>query len=289
MEQQPSHFDLVRYALSELPEEQAQAIPAFLQQNDAARARLEELRENAAVYEANGSSHLDALMARIGAQSPAPKARPKKKARFQLWGVLVPLAVAAAIAALVFSLPQSGDRPPSGVTQPSAVPYKGVVALRIVAKRGERQFVVRDGMALQQGDALRFVISTDRLGYVTVLSFDGRGQLSAFYPEGNPADDPAPLALDSAGQHVLPGSVILDDALGEETFVVVFSETPFDRALVHRQLHARLKDGERKVQSIRLDFEPNAREATRKAKVLTISVRKVPTLVGPKAGDDVQP
>jgi hypothetical protein len=131
---------------------------------------------------------------------------------------------------LVGALVRGG--PPPAPEQPAYTGLKGTMKFQVVAKRGDHQFRVDPGAELRENDALRFVVVTDRGGWVSVFSVDSRGAVSPFYPDTEPAGDPSPLRLDRAGRHELPGSIVLDDALGPEHFVVVFSPGEFDRGEV---------------------------------------------------------
>ena len=106
----------------------------------------------------------------------------------------------------------------------------------MVAKRGEHQFKVEPGTVLYPNDSIRFVISTESPGYLSVMSVDSRNQISPFYPETEPSTDPKPLAIEKSGRHELPGSIILDDALGTEFLIVVFSTNIFNRNDLFRDL-----------------------------------------------------
>ena len=46
------------------------------------------------------------------------------------------------------------------------------------------------------------------------------------------------MSIPASGRHELPGSVILDDAVGREQFILVFSKEPFDRAEVLKYMTA---------------------------------------------------
>ncbi|MCA9672675.1 MAG: DUF4384 domain-containing protein, partial [Myxococcales bacterium] len=125
------------------------------------------------------------------------------------------------------------------------------LALRVVVRRDGKRFELPLGRGvaagsgargaelprLRAGDALRFVVTVGRRGYLAVFSVDGRRQVTSFYPQTS--DDPAlskkPLRLARAGKHVLPGSVVLDDAPGREHVVVVFGLRAFDRAALARR------------------------------------------------------
>jgi hypothetical protein len=173
---------------------------------------------NVSEYDADSERHFARIRGRLPAARPKPRGAP-------LWRRLWPVAAGAAIAAgLVVAIVRPGK---------DAVQYRGEIAMRVVAKRGERQFVVHDGRELFEGDALRFVVTVGAPGYLTLFSVDGRGVVTPFYPGSDPEKDPAPLMLERAGPHELPGAVELDDAVGDEVVIAVLSAEPFSRADVH--------------------------------------------------------
>jgi hypothetical protein len=84
-------------------------------------------------------------------------------------------------------------------------------------------FYVRHGDAVRRGgrgeivvpgDALEFTATSDRDGYLAIVSIDRAGAASMYYPAGETA---APLA--PGRDRTLPSSVILDDSLGAERIV----------------------------------------------------------------------
>jgi hypothetical protein len=161
--------------------------------------------------------------------------------------------VAAAAAVLVVvNLPA----PPSVVEQRPEISFKGKLAVQVVAKRGDRQFMVKGGESLAENDALRFRITTAFPGYMSVLSVDGRGTVSAFYPDSAPSITPDPLRIARPGRQELPGSIVLDDAPGPEHLIVVFSKERFNRREVHRRIKQKLgRGGKVRAADIGIDGE----------------------------------
>jgi len=210
----------------DLPAGERDALSRHLEQCEPCSRKLAEMQANAEGYAANGEEHLARLRSQLSRQDESAPARP-------IWLRLAPAggALAAAAAVLLFLLPaiEGPDSRPS----PADIRFKGTMAFEIVARRGDRQFRVQQGTELLAGDALRFVVTVSKPGYLTVFSVDASGNVSPFYPDGDPAEDSAPLSLDRAGRHELEGSVILDDSRGDECLAVVFSPEPFDRSRVH--------------------------------------------------------
>lgn len=76
------------------------------------------------------------------------------------------------------------------------------------------------GEALRAGDRVQFRVTTSSPGHLAILSIDGRGEVSVFYPSG------ATTASLSAGKdQPLGNAVELDESAGNETVVALLCET----------------------------------------------------------------
>jgi hypothetical protein len=122
--------------------------------------------------------------------------------------------VAAAAAALALWLAVSPERRAGLETRTKGNPTIG--------------FYVKHGDAVRRGgagevvfprDALDFTASTDRPRYLAIISIDGAGVASAYYPGGAIASH-----LPAGQDQLLPLSVALDDTLGIERLVGVFCD-----------------------------------------------------------------
>ena len=226
MNECPSRFTLVQYLAGELQAEEREAVSRHLEQCPGCRERLAETEANAAAYAADQEQHLERFRSRLSEQPETAPARPT-------WLRLAPAAGVLAAAAAVLLLLLPALEPGPGRPAEEEIRFKGTMAFEVVARRESRQFRVEPGSELRSGDALRFVVAAATPGYLTVFSLDAAGSPSAFYPDTDPARDRAPLRLERAGRHELPGSIILDDSRGDEALVVAFSAEPFDREQVH--------------------------------------------------------
>lgn len=79
------------------------------------------------------------------------------------------------------------------------------------------------GEVLHPGDALRFTVTSKVARFVAVLSLDGAGQASIYFPDHGQAARVEP-GVDVA----LPRSTLLDDVVGRELLVGVFCDSPVD-------------------------------------------------------------
>jgi len=160
----------------------------------------------------------------------APRLRVRAPARRRSWGLALAAAGSLAVAALVllFLRPRAGDpdRPGQRVAGPTRA--KGGLRLSVYLKQGDQVVMGRSGDAVHPGDAIRFAYTDVTDGYLAILSRDGAGQVSVYYPEGERA---APAAR--ADQEViLPGSIILDEVLGPETLYAVHCAAPVEVVLI---------------------------------------------------------
>ena len=133
------------------------------------------------------------------------------------------LGVAAAVAVWV------GQGPSLPTEQTRA---KGAAQLGFYVKRGEQVFRGGPGELLRPGDAIEFSYEAPSAGYLAILSLDGAGHASSYFPMG-----PRAQAL-AQGSHLLPQSTILDAVLGRETFYAVWCDAPVELEPMRRALES---------------------------------------------------
>ncbi len=219
---------LVRWILEDLSVEEMTAITDHLSGCSACKARAERIREGIDDFAPMKTGTLSAIHGRM-----AEVRAERERRRFLRPSVIAAAAIAASLV-VVFFVASPLDREmadahavPDDIQQP--VRYKGEMSCKVFVKRGDRQFKATPGKTLRAGDRLRFVVTTDTGGYLSVFSVDGRGRPSPFYPDTLPDRAPEPMLLAGSGDHELPDAVELDDSPGQETIVVLFSQARFDR------------------------------------------------------------
>jgi hypothetical protein len=117
--------------------------------------------------------------------------------------------LASAAAALLLVVRPSGERAKGGPQLGLYVQHGGVVR-----PAGPREPVA-------PGDTLQLTYQIERARYVAVLSLDGAGHASVYFPDG-----PRAVELPPARDAPLPRSTILDEILGEETLHGLFCDEP---------------------------------------------------------------
>jgi hypothetical protein len=95
---------------------------------------------------------------------------------------------------------------------------KGELQLELVVRRTDgRTETVLPADSLAAGDSVRFLVSSAEPGFAFVIGLDAAGAVSAYFP---PVGVPSPLP--AGRSQALPGSVILDETLGAERFLLLY-------------------------------------------------------------------
>jgi hypothetical protein len=100
------------------------------------------------------------------------------------------------------------------------VRFRAGDALEVVQLVGGAPRDYAAGTPVGEGDVLGFRVQATGHEAVVLLSVDGRGQATVFWPESGEAAEP----LSGDGLVALQGSVVLDDAPGPEVFVAVYDQ-----------------------------------------------------------------
>jgi hypothetical protein len=89
----------------------------------------------------------------------------------------------------------------------------------------------KDGQRVFPGDRLRFSISTGKPAHVAILSLDGAGVASIYFPQGKTS-----RGFGMVSGQPLDSSVLLDGTLGPERLWALFCDSPFDLEPLRAQL-----------------------------------------------------
>lgn len=148
---------------------------------------------------------------------PIPQDGPAANSPFR-WLMMGAPALLLAAAAALFVVPAVTAPTDAPDEVPHGIVRKGDPSLAVYTLDGGDLHPYQ-GQALGQGDVVGFKVDHDGSRGVVVLSVDGEGHVSVFWP--TKGDEPEKLSGD-AGSEPLPGSVTLDAAKGPEVFVAVF-------------------------------------------------------------------
>ncbi|HEV8549979.1 MAG TPA: zf-HC2 domain-containing protein [Polyangiaceae bacterium] len=215
-----SSLAIDRWLAGELREDELRRVEAHLASCAECRAR----REHAARFKAQVVAELAPFPELPTPARTAPRWRPRGRARAALGGLL---AVAAAL--LLFLRQGTRESAHDGglVTR-----TKGGGRLGFFVKRGGAVERGAPGQALRPGDAVEFSYSAPKDGYLAVLSVDGAGRASVYYPS-------APRALPfAAGERPLDASTVLDGVLGHERWFALFCESAVELEPIRARLES---------------------------------------------------
>lgn len=167
---------------------------------------------------------------------PPPQVKPRRRwAQTSAAG----LAIAAAALLLIIVRPATplDDPEPSTHNPTPTTRTKGAPTLHFHIRRDGTILKGGPGDALHPGDALRFAYSWSEGGAIAVLSRDGAGTISAYFPAGEHTYAAA------AGEEIdLPGAVLLDEVLGDEVLYGFFCRSELPLLTLERAIEARPDD-----------------------------------------------
>jgi hypothetical protein len=176
------------------------------------QTRKAELEAKAAAFLASAPSF------KPRAAAPVVALRPRRKvAPFVAAG----LAAAAAVLLMFRSTDEALDTTRS----------KGSDHFGFYIKRGEHVSEGQSGARVRPGDQLRFTYTIKQARHIAVLSLDGAGVASVYFP-----DAASTRELPAGRARALPDAVELDDTLGEETLFGLFCTAPLELEPIRQQL-----------------------------------------------------
>ena len=196
----PSLLELGRRATGELP----------CQPDPLTRAALEEARQ--------AVKPLDLVVLRAHAvrlaEAPAPVAvaAPSWTERLRGWWLASALIPVLAAGLVFVQPPRDGIRTKGGLGTPESV------VLDYLLLQGDTVVHSAPGVQARPGDRIQFRYEARGNEALVLLSVDGEGTLSVFWPEAGEV----PEGVQPEGEQLLEGSLILDDAPGPEAFLAIF-------------------------------------------------------------------
>lgn len=219
-----SDLALDQLLLGELADDRRSELEQHLEECAHCRERLEVIKADRALFEQSApafSPMVESSPAQVAANDDAEGATVIPLLR-RLAPVVGALAAAAALLLLVPKTPETGG---------PDVLAKGKSFLSFFVKHDGTVSAGARGQKVVPDDQLRFVVATAKDAYVAVLSVDGAGTLSVYYPEGGEHAASVKGAIEPVA---LPSATVLDDVLGKERIVGVLC----DRATPLSELRA---------------------------------------------------
>lgn len=237
-----SELTFDEWRAGELAEADVQRLQEHIAACDRCRARHAVLNEAAEAFLARfPEPPMRAGVPPLRAAAPQPGAPPHgRRAPSWLWGSGLAAALAAAAAYALLLRTPAGVPGVEGSGSPSRAPselgtrIKGTARFGFAVRRGGEVFPGVDGQRVQPGDRLRFFVATSEPRYLAILSLDGAGNVTEYYP-----GDGRGRAVPVAPQAYLESSVELDQVLGKESLWAVFCAQPFEVAPLARSLNER--------------------------------------------------
>lgn len=138
------------------------------------------------------------------------------------------LAGAATMGLLIVAKP--ANRLPTRYEGVKGGPILQVYDLRAGGQKPEE---LKARATVAPGDRIRFIAEPSGYGYVMVVSVDGKGTVSSYYPSEGTVS--APL---TPGRQELPGAIELDATPGTEHLYAYFSRAPLKLESIASQLKA---------------------------------------------------
>jgi hypothetical protein len=200
-----------RWHAGELEEAEAEDLEMHLRGCTSCREREQQLSEQAQTFLAQFPK-LE-LQGRTGTLVVPLKSR--------RWRALSLLGAGLAAAAGLALVLRQGPPAPTSFSDTGAR-SKGAARIGFHVKHGTRVFTGTEGQNLYPGDQVRFVVSTSKPQHLAILSRDGAGKVSEYYP-GTGQSCAIPMGQNLA----LETSVELDSTLGTEELWGVFCDAPF--------------------------------------------------------------
>ena len=254
-----SEYYLERYALEELPDEDAEEIHRLASTYPEIQNALKEIessnRDILSLYPA--STVKASLLARLHETQGNPteggwviKTFPLRLKRI----LYISSAFATVMVLLILILP--GLRKESGIETFEAVQdfplVKGIqnidlskTQLLIFRKKKDKVEILTDGKRASAGDLLQLAYVASKESYGTILSIDGRGVITLHFP----AEKGGSTDLELNKKFSLPNAIELDDAPGFERFFLITSESPIDVDDILNKAENLAKDPERAEQA----------------------------------------
>lgn len=252
-----SDYYLERYALGELPAEEAEEVGKRV-------ATTPELQSTLENIESSNREILALYPPPMVKASLSTQLTEMKKISFPLRRVLAISSAAAVLLTIILVLPLLKEKPgivhtdaERDVTLIKGIPKVdlSVTQLLVYRKLQDQVEMLADGDHAKAGDLLQLAYVATEESYGMIFSIDGRGFITLHFPEGS--GESTKLELNK--QFSLPNAIELDDAPGFERFFLLTSRTPIDVDSVLKELEG-LTEHPEKAKQTDLDLPGNLKQ-----------------------------
>ncbi|MBD3344299.1 MAG: DUF4384 domain-containing protein [Chitinivibrionales bacterium] len=131
---------------------------------------------------------------------------------------------------------------------------KGESDLAVYVKTQSGEIRERKSRIFTPGEQVQFTYTCGAKNKLILLSIDEEGKITTYYPENGAGS----VELEKGQNLPLPNSIILDDYIGKELFIVVFSEKPLSVSLIRNRV-VRQFSSKKDFSSIDLDLGDDTR------------------------------
>ena len=247
----PSDYYLERYALGELPAEEAGDIERRAGADPAVRAALEEIpSSNRAILSLYPPKSVAARLTASRAEAQSPH-----NSRFRPF-LLLSSAAAVTVALLaVFLIVPAIWKPETDLIKGRLNVDLGRTQLLVFRKKDAAVEILPSGTRARAGDLLQLAYVAAKAPYGLILSIDGLGRITLHFPERTDG----PTGLEQNVKAVLPNAIELDDAPGFERFFLITSNDPVAVPEILESAGHLAKDQAR-VRTADLDLPPDCRQ-----------------------------
>lgn len=219
-----SDLSFDRWRAHELDASQIEELTRHLGECENCRARHRSLEAQADAFLERFQA--PAFVAGSGLWPRVPMDHRRKLSRVRTWSTAVAALAVAATAVLVMQYPKLSG-------QADSVRSKGSPHLGFYVKHGTRVDLGTDGQTVHAGDQLRFFVSLNQPLHFALLSRDGVGGVTEYYPGTGHSQ-----RVSAAQNKNLDSSIELDGILGREELWAIFCDAPFETEAFRRELAA---------------------------------------------------
>jgi hypothetical protein len=214
-----------RYLAGELSSSEIADLDGHLSTCPRCRSTMDEMRHSFAAFSPELPRY---VVERVERQAPGPT----RSARLD-WRRWAPASLGALTIAAGLALWARGHVGSPTAYDSARERAKGGAHVAIFVQHAGAVRRASEGERVQPGDAIEFAYSSDRSGYLAVVSLDGARHATAYYEHRGGA-----VRIEPAREAPVDQTTVLDGTLGDESVYAVFCDHPFEAGPIERALEA---------------------------------------------------